>query len=76
MKLPNKLYSYKESTISKFPVILDAIDKGKATSISELYIEVIDKMEDITEFLEVLECLYALRKIEYSLVSRRVNYAI
>jgi len=76
MKLPNKLYSYKESTISKFPVILDAIDKGKASSISELYIEVIDKMEDITEFLEVLECLYALRKIEYSLVSRSVNYVI
>ncbi len=76
MKLPNKLFSYRESIISKFPIILNALEKEKHFTIYELYISVINKFEDISEFLEAVECLYALGKIEYSYELRRVYYVI
>ncbi|HEY9160995.1 MAG TPA: ABC-three component system middle component 7 [Desulfomonilia bacterium] len=76
MKLPNKLFSYRESIISKFPIILNALEQEKHLTIYELYINVINKFEDIAEFLEAVECLYALGKIEYSYEMRRVYYAI
>lgn len=76
MKLPNKLFSYRKSIISKFPVILSALEQEKGLTIYELYINVINKFEDIAEFLEAVECLYALGKIEYSYEMRRVYYAI
>jgi hypothetical protein len=76
MKLPNKLFSYRESIISKFPIILNALEKERHLTIYELYINVINKFEDIAEFLEAVECLYLLGKIEYSYELRRVYYAI
>ncbi|WP_411829820.1 ABC-three component system middle component 7 [Paenibacillus ehimensis] len=76
MKFPNKLYSYKESIISKFPIILNALDKDKHSTIFDLYISVINKFQDTTEFLDALECLYVLGKIEYSFELRRVDNVI
>ena len=76
MKLPNKLFSYRESIISKFPIILNALEQEKHFTIYELYINVINKFVDISEFLEAVECLYALGKIEYSYKLRRVYYVI
>lgn len=76
MKLPNKLFSYRESIISKFPIILSVLEKEKCLTIYELYIYVINKFEDISEFMETIESLYILGKIEYSYESRRVYYVI
>jgi hypothetical protein len=76
MKLPNKLYNYQESTISKFPIILNALDKGRHLTISDLYVSVLNKFQDTSEFLDALECLYVLGKIEYSFELRRVNSVI
>lgn len=63
MKFPNKVTSYKESTLSKFPYILEKIEDEDLT-VEELYKKVKNKMEDIREFLDILDCLYALNKIE------------
>lgn len=63
MKFPNKVTSYKESTISKFPDILKQLEKSDMTP-SELYKKVKNKVEDIREFMEIMVCLYALNKIE------------
>lgn len=76
MKLPNKLFSYKESVISKFPFILRKVSEEKHISILELYYAVNGKFEDISEFLEALDCLYALGKIEYDSKLRRISYAV
>jgi len=76
MRLPNKLFSYRESIISKFPIILNALEQESHLTIYELYINVISKFENISEFLEAVECLYALGIIEYSYEVRRVYYVI
>lgn len=74
MKLPNKLFSYRESILSKFPVILNAVKEKEHLTIYELYLDVINKFDDITEFLETIECLYVLGKIGYNYELRRVFY--
>ncbi|MNO25483.1 hypothetical protein D3C76_153200 [compost metagenome] len=76
MKFPNKLYTYNDSVISKLPVILKQIENNKELSLSDLYYSVNSKFQNITEFLDALDCLYTLGKIEYSFDSRRVNNVI
>ena len=64
MKMPSKVTPYKESIIAKFPVILTILEK-EDLSPTELYGKVRkSKIKDITEFVEVLECLYSMNKIE------------
>lgn len=36
MRLPNKLYSYEESTLSKFPIVLRAL-RDSDSGVTELY---------------------------------------
>ena len=63
MKFPSKVTSYKESSLALFPVILKYLEKKDRTP-SELYKKTRGKMSGIQEFLEILDCLYALNKIE------------
>ena len=64
MKVPSKVTPYKESTIDKFPIVLSLLEKGDMTP-KELYAKVMkSKIKDIREFVEVLDCLYAMNKIE------------
>lgn len=64
MKMPSKVTPYKESTIAKFPIVLAILEKGDMTP-SELYAKVRkSKIKDITEFVEMLDCLYAMNKID------------
>ena len=64
MKVPSKVTPYKESTIAKFPMVLSILEKGDMTP-TELYDKVKkSKIQDITEFVEALDCLYAMNKIE------------
>ena len=64
MKIPNKVTPYKESSIAKFPVILAFLEKEDMTP-SELFSRVKkDKIQNIDEFVEIIDCLYAMHKIE------------
>lgn len=64
MEFPSKVTPYKESIIAKFPVVLTILEKEDMTP-SKLYKKVKkSKIKDIREFMEVLDCLYALNKIE------------
>ncbi len=76
MKLPNKLFDYNESIISKFPIVLNVLQEEENLTIYELYIHVIHKFNDITEFIETVECLFILGKIEYNYQARRVHNVI
>lgn len=62
MKFPNKVINYKQSLLSKFPIILKVI-KNENISVNKLYNKTKSKFEDIAEFVEVLDCLFALNKI-------------
>ena len=63
MKLPNKVITYTESTISQFPSVLSCL-KEQDMSPASLYKKVKSKVEDIGEYIDILDCLYALGKIE------------
>lgn len=64
MKFPNKVTTYKESTIALFPVVLSHLEKQDMTP-SQLYAKMKTKVTDIREFLDILDCLFALNKIEF-----------
>lgn len=76
MKLPNKLYTYKDSVISKFPIVLNILKLNNSIAIYDLYIRTFSEFESISEFIETIECLYILGKIDYNYELRRVYYAI
>ena len=71
MKFPSKVTSYKESTIYLFPVVLNYLEKGDMMP-SELYKKMKRKVSGIQEFIEILDSLYALNKIE--LVGEVLHY--
>lgn len=64
MLLPDKLFSYNESTLSKLPLVMKELRK-QPMGVHELYQKVISNMDGVNEFIDVLDCLYALQKIEY-----------
>ena len=63
MKFPSKVTPYKESSISKFPVILAQLVE-RDMSPEELYKKVKSKVIDVREFMEIMDCLYAMNQVE------------
>ncbi len=64
MKFPNKVTSYKESVLSKLTPILDLLSR-KNMQIYEIYIETKEQYSSCSDFIDALDCLFALGKIEY-----------
>ena len=63
MQLPNKLYSYKASTLSIIPIVLKEV-KTEPIEVMALYLQIRPLLSDATDFLAAMDCLYALRAIE------------
>ena len=66
MVLPGKNAVYKDSVISKFPIILSILCEEKFCKIIDLQNRTKDQFFSISEFVQTLDCLYALGKIELS----------
>lgn len=75
MRLPNKLYSYEESILSKFPIVLRTLQKADH-SVSDLYFAVKADVSDAGEFIEILDCLYALGAIEFDDEKEVLRYVV
>ena len=54
MRLPSKITSYGESTISKFP-----------SGVFALYEATMKYFSSIEDFMDTLDCLFALQRIRY-----------
>lgn len=63
MQLPNKLYSYENSTLALVPKVLKKLMNGPV-SVKDLYMLMRKDLKDPTDFLSVMDCLYALRAVE------------
>ena len=63
MQLPNKLYSYKNSTLALIPMVLKELQQGPMLAV-ELYLTVKPALVEATDFLSVMDCLYALRAVD------------
>ncbi len=73
MQLPNKITTFNESVLSKFPLILRLVEKGNMP-VLELYNAVRAETEDVETFLEVLDRLYVLGKIDFIEQERTICY--
>lgn len=63
MKFPSKVTPYQASILAKFPAVLSCLEIEDMKP-DVLYKKVKSKVSDVGEFLEILDCLYALGKIE------------
>ncbi len=61
MRLPNKVTSYTQSIIPK-ALKLASILKEKDYTVTSIY-EKVEKQMSINEFIDALDCLFALRQI-------------
>ena len=75
MKLPNKVIRYHESILSKFPIVLSALENNDLSP-AELFYVVKDKVDDAADFMDIVDCLYALRKISYDETTGRLSYVV
>jgi len=63
MKLPSKTIPYNQSIIAQFPKVLSIL-KDKDMPVLELMQIITNDEITISDFMSILDCLYALRKIE------------
>nr|DAY31712.1 MAG TPA: hypothetical protein [Caudoviricetes sp.] len=63
MQLPNKLYPYEKSTLATLPVVLKIIKSGK-TNVKDIFQSALNSLDEPTDFLSVMDCLYALNAID------------
>ena len=64
MLLPNKIIRYEESVISKFPIVLQKLTDRKSMRPTELFKSCKANFSGVNVFLQTLDCLYAMNKIE------------
>lgn len=63
MRLPNKLFSYSESTIAIFPILLRRL-KERRYELLDLYYDTQSFHRSLADYLDTLSALYFLRKID------------
>ena len=63
MKLPNKFITYKDSVLYKMTKFLHHL-KNCDLSLKELYKKTNKDVNNIQEFIDVLDCLFMLGEIE------------
>lgn len=73
MRLPSKVTNYKKSILSKFPLVLQKLEE-KEKSPLDLYRSITNKFDGITEFIDVVDCLFALGKISFTEDGERLTY--
>ena len=73
MLLPSKNTSFSDSIIAKFSIVLSGLMHSDMTA-SELFRNAKDATEDIGEFIKILDCLYALGKLELNAETRYLHY--
>lgn len=64
MRLPSKITSYSESVISKFPPVLSVLQDAD-TGVFALYEATMKYFGSIEEFMDTLDCLFALQRVRY-----------
>ncbi len=62
MKLPSKITSYTESILSKIIPVISVVET-KDLTVKELYNETKQYFNDIEEYIDTIDCLFAIGKI-------------
>lgn len=75
MRLPSKVTPYRYSTLSKYPVILNALKEQGDMKPIELYKKVKSRGISVADFIEILDSLFLLGKIELKEDREVLHYA-
>ena len=73
MRLPNKITTYQESDIAKYSLVLGTLENG-SMSVSELYSALRSHVSSISDYLNILDSLYTLGKIDLDTSGRMLRY--
>lgn len=73
MKLPSKITSYKQSVFPKMVKVLQLLEVQDYTP-TGLYQKMRKYVNDVGEFVEILDCLYMLKRIELDPERKVVRY--
>jgi len=73
MRLPNKVTPYPKSVIAWFPSILSSL-QVEDVSPQDLVEALVKDQANMGDFLDALDCLYALNKIELIENGRLLSY--
>jgi len=63
MRFPSKVTSYNDSIIAKFPLVIKELSVEDLTP-ENLYSKIKSKLNGISEFMEIIVCLYTLKKVD------------
>lgn len=72
MRFPDKITSYKESILRLLPLILDELSRCDMTP-TELFGSLHNKAS-LSDYIEALDCLFALGKVELIQQSEVLHY--
>jgi hypothetical protein len=73
MRLPNKVTTFAESDLVKYPTVLKELE-CRDLSATELYTIVKPTIGSFNEYVSVIDTLYALGKLEYDARRRMLHY--
>jgi len=73
MRFPNKVTPYRKSIISKFPILIADLEKSDC-SVYELYKKNEKRFDGINEYVDALDCLFYLGKIELLPGGMKLHY--
>lgn len=75
MKLPNKIISFNESVLSKCVPILNEVQNNDIGVIT-LFHKTESCYNSFEEYIDALDCLFAMKKIEYIAEKGVLHYII
>jgi len=73
MKFPNKVIPYRKSILSKFPLVLKELET-QDYSVLDLYKKLEKKLDSLSEYMDILDCLYFLGSIELLPGGAKLHY--
>jgi len=73
MKFPSKVTPYKNSTLALLPCLLDEVKAGDISP-TTLLKKVREEVGSVSDFLDALDCLFALKRVELNEQSGVLHY--
>lgn len=76
MTIPNKIIPYEESVLYYIPKVLVVMEKQIVISPMELYKKVRKDIPNLAFYIEILDCLFALGKINLNEERGLLTYVV
>ncbi len=76
MKFPNKIFSYRESVLYAIEIILEELQNSNSITCLDLYERTKNEISFINDWIDAMDCLYALDVIVINPTSKEIIYAL